>query len=234
MKNIIKLNSAQIDILKYLALIIMILDHIYHIINHELLYLHIIGRLSYVIFAFILAYNYIFNTKDKLKYLKRLFIFGLISEPFFMYSFNSTHFNIFLTLSLGLSIIYISEKLKEKNDIFKQNLFLILSTIPFIFIGEYIDYNFLGIMLISVSYIFIKNQNILNFLMLLLVSFMLNFATKDDLSIALITGLAGASTYLVIYTISRLKVKNILSNRWLFFISYPAHMLILKIISIYI
>jgi type IV secretory pathway VirB3-like protein len=234
MKNIIKLNSAQIDILKYLALIIMILDHIYHIINPELLYLHIIGRLSYVIFAFILAYNYIFNTKDKLKYLKRLFIFGLISEPFFMYSFNAIHFNIFLTLSLGLSIIYISEKLKEKNDSFKQNLFLILSTIPFIFIGKYIDYNFLGIMLISVSYIFIKNQNILNFLVLLLVSFMLNFATKDDLSIALITGLAGASTYLVIYAISILKVKNILSNKWLFFISYPAHMLILKIISIYI
>jgi hypothetical protein len=234
MKNIIKLNSAQIDILKYLALIIMILDHIYHIINPELLYLHIIGRLSFVMFAFILAYNYIFNTKDKLKYLKRLFIFGLISEPFFMYSFNATHFNIFLTLSLGLSIIYISEKLQEKNDSFKQNMFLILSTIPFIFIGKYIDYNFLGIMLISVSYIFIKNQNILNFLMLLLVSFMLNFATKDDLSIALITGLAGASTYLVIYAISILKVKNILSNRWLFFISYPAHMLILKIISIYI
>jgi hypothetical protein len=234
MKQLINLNTYQIDLLKYLALITMILDHIYHIINPDLFAFNVIGRLSYVIFAFILAYNYVFNTSNKLGYLKRLFIFGLISEPFFIYSFNAPHFNIFLTLSLGLGIIYISEQLKAKNSKFKQNLFLILSTMPFIFVGDYINYNFLGIMLITASYIFIKNQNILNFLMLLIISFMMNFVTKDDLSTALITGLTGASTYLVIYTISKLKIKKIISNRWVFFISYPAHMLILKIISIYI
>lgn len=99
------------DFLKFLAMFTMLIDHIGYLFFPYQMWLRIIGRLSFPIFAFLIARGYRY-TSDKRKYAIRLFIFGLISQiPY--YFFVPGKMNIMFTLFIGLMIIEVFEsKLK--------------------------------------------------------------------------------------------------------------------------
>jgi hypothetical protein len=99
---------------KILACCLMVVDHVGDIFFPESFALRFIGRLVFPMFAFLIGEGYR-HTKDPASYLGRLFIFALISQPFYMFGFKYPHveYNIFFTLALGLYAIYEFEKTKS-------------------------------------------------------------------------------------------------------------------------
>ncbi len=96
------------DLLKIIAIVTMAIDHIGDILYPDLLVLHVIGRLSFPLFAYLVALG-IESTKKPKKYMMTLFSFALVSQiPYFL-AFGIQPFerlNILFSLFLGALTIY--------------------------------------------------------------------------------------------------------------------------------
>jgi hypothetical protein len=100
------------EILKVTAIVTMVIDHIYATLYPDMLFLHIIGRLSFPLFAYLIALG-IESTKKPKKYMVTLLSFALISQiPYFL-AFGIQPFerlNILFSLFLGALTIYFFNK----------------------------------------------------------------------------------------------------------------------------
>lgn len=99
----ISLNSAQ---LRLIALISMLIDHMGYLLFPEAVWMRLVGRLAFPIFAFQIAEGYR-HTRNFRKYCLRLALFALISEIPFDLMIGGTvfypgHQNVMLTFLLGL------------------------------------------------------------------------------------------------------------------------------------
>lgn len=224
------LSSSQINILKYLAILFMVIDHISTILLPEpIVILNFIGRISFPLFACILSYNYLHNTKNKCKYIQRLCAFGLISQPFYYFAFNRSIFelNIFITLSIGLLIIYFYEIFSQKNsNKLKQSLIFIIPILVLLPISQFINYTIFGLCLIISFYLFFKQANIINFLFLLVFLVLINLSTIENISY-----IFSLFSIVIIYIVSNTTIKVAILNKWFFFIFYPIHLVVLKLCS---
>lgn len=97
-----------------LAIVSMVLDHIGIFFFPEVLGLRLVGRLAFPLFAWGVASGAKY-TSDVGKYLKRLLVFGVISQvPYYLVfkeaGFQEIQLNIFFTLAMGLLGIVWSRK----------------------------------------------------------------------------------------------------------------------------
>ncbi len=118
--------------LKLLAIIFMTIDHIgalgYNFMSRELITIfRMIGRLSFPIFLFLIieGFNYTSNRK---KYIKSLYLFGIISTIPFYIAFG-TPFNVFFTLGSIVLMFHLFEKTNDPNEKRKIFLTILFSTI---------------------------------------------------------------------------------------------------------
>ena len=136
------------ELLKWIAIITMTIDHIGAVLYPEFIVLRFIGRLSFPLFAYFLILG-MENTRNIRYYFARLFIFALISQvPFFLAidlgPFESL--NIFFTLSFGLLFVYFF----KKNSAFAFIPVFASFVLP-------IDYGIYGIAIIGCMYILKEN-----------------------------------------------------------------------------
>jgi hypothetical protein len=100
------------ELLKIIAIVTMVSDHIGKILYPDLLLLQIIGRLAFPLFAYLIALG-IESTKKPKKYMITILSFALISQiPYFL-AFEIQPFerlNILFTLFLGALTIYFYNK----------------------------------------------------------------------------------------------------------------------------
>lgn len=202
----------------------MFVDHIGLLFVPEIEIFNVIGRISFPLFAFLIAEG--FNkTSDANRYLKRLFIFAIISQlPFsyFYYISNLTDIyklNILFTLSAGLLILILIKRKSYKLLTASCLLVIILEII----IG--FDYGIYGILLILFSYIFIKQRDLgLLLIVLLTVLFSLNFNSIGD-SYFQIFALLSVFPIMVYNNIIGKRV-----SKWWFYGIYPVHFVVLILI----
>ena len=154
-----KLKFINSNTLKILAMALMLLDHLWATIVPGNDWMTYVGRIAFPIFAFMIAEGYA-HTSDFKKYVKRLLIFGLISEiPFNLMSSGSFiypfHQNVMFTLALGLLSIKAIDKFKQNIGI-KSGLLCLLKVALFLLIGTvgFVDYGAMGILVIIAFYIF--------------------------------------------------------------------------------
>lgn len=108
----------RLTYIKIFAVFSMLFDHIYlSLVAKKTIeasgYLLFIGRFAIPIFIILLAYNYIFNTQNKFLYISRLILVGLLSEiPYYLYF--GKHFNFMLALGVALLIHFLLESAKNK------------------------------------------------------------------------------------------------------------------------
>lgn len=98
--------------LKIVAIIAMLMDHIWAFIPDTPYYFHWIGRISAPVFIYCCIVSYS-NTKSKKKYLARLYIFSLIMG--IVNYFLNIQYNFIRTLFIIVIIIYVVEKFKSKD-----------------------------------------------------------------------------------------------------------------------
>ena len=97
------------DILKLIALLTMLIDHIGCIFFPHISAFRIIGRISFPIFAYLLTIGYV-HTQNLSKYALRLLLFGILSQIPYGILFPGSS-NIFFTLLWGLLILFVYERL---------------------------------------------------------------------------------------------------------------------------
>lgn len=158
------------------------------------------------------AFSGLLESKSLLIFIKRL-----------MYSQN-----VFFTLFLGLLLITLIHKLelKYRKDSIIGNVFQALLAIAFCILAIFLktDYSYAGIMLIAAFYLFREN-NLLKTLALLFVTGYI--MTKGVITIAIFATLA-------MLFIARYNGKKGKDMKYLFYIFYPAHLLILFYIYYFI
>jgi len=211
-------------VLKIIAVITMFIDHVGYAIFGKFSFFNYIGRIAFPIFAFQISEGYS-HTKDLKKYFLRLFIFAIVSQiPFMLFSkiiSNDFTLNIFFTLLLGLISIYLYDKSKYK----------IVGIILAILIGllsdfAHCDYGFYGVAIIFLFYVF-KSDVIKSS-----IAFMLSTTIKYLIPIFKY-GFYDIYLYLLICTllpiifISLYNGKKGKDTKYLLYLFYPIHLLLI-------
>ena len=109
------LNSLT---LKLLAMALMLCDHLWATVLPGWMWLTDIGRIAFPIFAFQVAEGFQ-RTHDRKKYLLRMLVFALISEIPFNYLYYSSpvfpfHQNVMFTFCIAIVLMLALEKLRGK------------------------------------------------------------------------------------------------------------------------
>ena len=103
-------TNLDTDVLKLVAIIAMLIDHVGGAFFPEVGVFRWIGRLAFPIFCYCMTVGLLY-TRDVKRYLGRLAVFAVISQPFYvlathphdwMVDLNWTNWNIFFTLFLSL------------------------------------------------------------------------------------------------------------------------------------
>ena len=156
--NKIPFGGITSNILKLIAVILMLSDHIWATAMSFGDWMTYIGRMAFPIFAFLIAEGFVHTSNFK-KYAIRLLGFAIITEiPFnLFYSsrfFNPYHQNVLFTLLLGLLAIYVIDNLKKNHT--AKNIGLSVLWLALISIGAtigFVDYGFLGMITVVMFYL---------------------------------------------------------------------------------
>ena len=229
-------------LLKLIAVLSMICDHMRYVlpvVNTSVT--KVLGRIAFPVFAFLISEGCI-HTKDRYKYLMRLFIFALISQiPYMLFTYGCNivstaelsekiELNVIFTLLLGAVSISFFDK-------FENKFLKILSVCVFSAIAYFIntDYGAVGVLIIVAFYIFRDKKYFKNFFVASIFSLeMIVVAIKEayrfKLIVPFVIGYFLAATILCFYNgkIGKYKLK------YLFYIIYPLHLIILFFIYYYI
>lgn len=170
-------KSHRNDLLKIIALVTMLIDHVGYLYFPEEMMFRTIGRIAFPIFAYQVAIGFQ-KTSSRPRYAKRLFIFALISQvPYFWFNptldFEWEGLNIMFTLLYSLGVlqslemsklawqsVFASHMEKLPKAIFCTLLTLFLIPLPDLcnFVTDVgIEYGSTGVLFVVLFYIFGKN-----------------------------------------------------------------------------
>jgi len=120
--------------IKILAIIFMLIDHIGYVFFSDWTFLRVIGRLALPLFAYGITQGYI-RTRNVKMYFFRLLILALVSQIPYNYALNTGYYNVVFTLCMGLIILIVIES--KINTIVKSLICLIVFFICDVFYFEY-------------------------------------------------------------------------------------------------
>ena len=233
------LNAAQ---LKILAMALMLCDHLWATLFPYHQWLTNIGRIAFPIFAFQLVEGY-FCTRNFRAYLKRMFLFALISEiPFNLMTagglINPFQQNVMFTFCLGLLLIRFLDSRKGKKPA-AYFLTAAFTCLMGYFLGTitFVDYYGYGILMILAFYLFRNLPH--GWLGILLSMILINQGLMEGLSYPVT--LFGMTFYLEQQSFAILALIPIFmyngkrgyhskAFQYFSYAFYPAHMLILSLI----
>lgn len=218
--------------IKLLALITMLIDHIGYSLFPNITILRIVGRISMPLYSFSIARGYFYSKKNnKLnKYLKNLLIFATISQIPYSLLTSSYTLNIIFTYLFSILILILLDSNTEK--IIKiASLITIISILLSLDTIYFCDYGLFGIFLPIIIYYFVYNKKY-NFSVFLLLCILLLLEivffqfSKYTEFIALID-------IPIVYMLNKYDNK-IKLPKYFYYLFYPVHMLILFVIKLFI
>ncbi len=238
-----KLRILNGNTLKFIACITMLIDHAGLILFPDFAIFRIIGRISFPIFAFMIAEGCRY-TKNKLKHFLMIFGLGVICQLAYVVtdvSSGLSYMNILITFSFSVITIYCLQLFKKQ--IFSENkrgwrilgsaaLFVCAVVGVYVF-NEFIqlDYGFCGAMLPVFASLFMfepdtesetckkLDKNIIHALCLLVGLVLLFFESVNTFRFYALIALIP----LLLYSGKRGK----LNTKYFFYIFYPAHLVVI-------
>lgn len=235
-----RLSATQ---LKTLAIIAMTVDHtaILFADTHSLIYyfIRMFGRLTAPIMAFLLTEGYRY-TRNRKKYLARLFMFAGISQPiYFLFVYGRMpenaaefllHWNVMFSLALALLVMVLldSEKIQTAPSMILLGILISLA--------HFGDWSYLIPAWTIIFFCYYKRDNKKMIVLFALASVTLQTLVylREFDSFALFSFQYGTLFSLIpisMYNGQRGNIRHKKLNRWFFYIFYPAHMIVLMIIQ---
>ena len=221
-----KLRCIDGTALKLIAMISMIADHVGDMFFPDNFWLRFFGRIAMPVFSFCIAEGYSY-THDRRKYLTRLGCFALISELPFDLAFSGHlelgHQNIMLTFFLSVLALMLYDKITGKGE--KSSALRIVAGclsvagmgIAALLLGA--DYTFFAVLTVFLFYVLRKKAH------------GLRTAAGCCVLSALRTVGYYSGTILSLIPLLCYNGKKGKGLKWLFYIFYPAHLLLLYCIS---
>ncbi len=216
-------------VLKIIAIIAMVCDHAGAVFFPSVLWLRAVGRLTMPIMAYFAAVGFR-KTRSVPKYLLRLGIFALISEPCYYLLFEE-HSNVIITIFLGVAALYTADIIKKKWD---KRFLVVIPYITACIIAVFLnsDWSYAGVLFIIALYYANGNRvKTLLYPLPVYLLFMLDFLTKGieyfTLNLLQLTGIA-ALFILCLYS-----GKKGPGLKYFFYIFYPLHLMIIYLIKYY-
>jgi hypothetical protein len=133
--------------LKVLALVFMFIDHAGKVLFNNMQEMRILGRIAFPLYVWCMIVGF-YHTRCVWKYLLRVLITGLISQPLYVVALNHqwTEPNIFLTLLLGLCALWGIREKKYGSHFWAPAAAIILATL----LGA--NYGWQGVLLFILLY----------------------------------------------------------------------------------
>lgn len=201
--------------LELIAMVTMIIDHIGAVFLPNTVVLRVIGRISFPIYCYLLVRGY-HRTKNYSKYLGRLILLAMISQPLYQELFDVKRANVIFTLAICLLLIKLLEMPGLKNIVFVISLA--------IFLSSSLEYGSYAVFLV-LTYKYMENPTCIIFVHMLLNTLFFGFYSIQQLSIL------GS---LVISMLEKKRMPEVQINRTIYRVFYPMHMLCLLIIKRYL
>ena len=203
--------------LKLAAIILMFIDHLGYVFFPTQTVFRVIGRLAFPIFSFQVGIGY-HHTKNKEKHILLLLLFAIISQiPFWLMTnihIQVSTLNILFTFIFALLIIYCNDNIKH--IIIKIPLITILILLTFYI---KVDYGLLGILLTIFLHYCSTNKlaTLISLTSICIIDCLIDNSFNQAFAILAI---------IFLWLFNGQKGPN---AKWLFYIFYPAHMLLLFI-----
>lgn len=149
--------------LKIIACVSMVFDHLGVYLFHDAMWLRAIGRVAFPIFAFCLAEG-CFYTKDRVKHLLVITIFGIIMQIVTYLVANVMYLSIFISFAIAIFLIYLFDDMTKAIEEKKKGLIILSASVFTVlviglnFVAHYTQlfdaaYGYYGIMAPVVLYI---------------------------------------------------------------------------------
>lgn len=206
------LNTGD-NILKLIAIVAMVIDHVGNNFYPELIGLRMIGRLVIPIFSYLIAKG-IYRTSNPGKYFERILIFAVLAQlPYSMY-FGVTNLNIMFTYLIAVIFLY---GIKNKSYMYSVIALILLS----LFDVEGGGYVFLFPV---IFYLFRDKQISTLFALGVLIAFRY-FAFNSFISLFYIFGI------ILVFIFEKIDFKFSLKlPKYLIYAFYPLHLIVLYLI----
>ena len=224
-----KISGLDGTMLKLIAMVSMLIDHIGDIFFPDALWMRFLGRIAMPVFAFCISEGCI-HTRSRRRYVLRLGIFAVVSEAPFDLAFNGgidlTHQNIMLTFALAVIAMTLWDAAVSVKDIpsplrIAGGLSAVLGIcIIASLLGA--DYGFFGVGTVFIFYLMHRRPNWQR--VACGVGFVVLLHTHT-----VHTGTVFSLIPLIFY--NRRKGRGL---KWLFYAFYPGHLLVLFLIHMFI
>ncbi len=210
-------------VLKIIGIIAMSLDHIGILFFPKVMLFRIIGRLAYPIFAFLISEGYR-KTNDIMDYIGRILVFAFFSQLAYRTAMGEgASLNVLFTFALALYAIYTYEKTNKLIMVF------IVALAAQLF---HTDYGAYGVLLIFIFHIFHDDfKGIVKYMTLLTGTYVfINalpvYTNIDNIRVLLkySAQLFALSSLFIIYFYNGKRGARV---KYLFYIFYPGHLLLL-------
>lgn len=231
--------------LHIMAMAFMLCDHLWgtSFVSHDIF--TCIGRLAFPIYAFLIVEGY-FHTENLRNYVKRLFLFALISEiPFNLMMgsrlFYPIHQNVLWSFLLSIGLIHWNEQAKEQPV--RKRILIGIATLGIANIGGIItfaDYYNAGILMVLTFYFF-RGRTWWNYLGQLLCMWYINCEMLEGFGYEIL--LFGRTHFIARQSLALLAFIPIWLYRgkqgyhskqlqYVYYLFYPVHLLILGILKL--
>ncbi|GAA0085689.1 TraX family protein [Clostridium sp. CTA-7] len=220
--------------LKVIAIITMLMNHIYTYLSgiYDIpIWFGYLGKLSAPIFFFLIVEGF-FYTKSRMKYLGRLFLFGLIMIG--IDNILGIHNNIFLSLALSIVILLILEYGKAVNTK-KTYITTMIMVIALGIVYMFTEASIYGLEMTLIFYFFRNKKLTLSltymfFSILPIVPILFGQGAYEQLMIFDYQWMMIFSLPLILLYNGKLGLKNSFT-KWMFYVFYPAHLIIIQLIA---
>lgn len=227
-------KGIDANTLKIIAVITMIIDHagvalVWQLVSPEgrldetwyLIYniMRKIGRIAFPIYCFFIVEG-LEHTRNVKKYLARLLIFAIASEVPFDYAlfgnFTWYYQNVFFTLAIGLICIWAIKEIESRfSNVCLQGVLDFGIILAGAYIAEFLktDYGDFGVIIIAMLYLFRKSR------IRQCIMGAIGFAWE----------ITAPLSFGLLYFYNGEKGKKV--NKYLFYLVYPVHLLILWLLA---